>query len=361
MSPFPYQGPLEPHMVRARRELVDDLIERVSERRVTALLGPRRFGKTSVLRRVAADLIAAGTAIVWVDLYEVASLADVAARFDDALGRVTGRFAEVANRYAAAASINLGFVSLQLRAPGRDRLDPVLTFHALLDVLVRSTGDVPTMLVCDEFAGISRVTGAAGILRTRLQHHYQDLGLVFAGSEPSMMRMLFADQAQPFYAQADLVEVEPLLDIEVLDLVTTGFAATGRDAGPLPPRIVEFTEGHPQRTMQCADACWRRVAPGSTASQDTWLDGLEAVRSATADEHERLYSSLQHSEKAVMRALASGGSIFGTAAQVLDLPVGSAQHARSQLVDRGHVVRRGERYFVVDPVFADWIRRRLPT
>ena len=62
-----------------------------------------------------------------------------------------------------------------------------------------------------------------------------------------------------------------------------------------------------------------------------------------------------------MRALASGGSIFGTAAQVLDLPVGSAQHARSQLVDRGHVVRRGERYFVVDPVFADWIRRRLPT
>lgn len=360
VSPFPYQGPLDPAQLTARGELVADLTERISEHRVTALLGPRRFGKTSVLRRVAADVIAAGVAVTWVDLYEVASVADLAARFDAALARVPGRFAELATRYAAAAQINLGLVSLQLRAPGRDRPDPLLTLHSLLDVLVRSAVATPTLLICDEFSGIARVDAAAAVLRTHLQHHFQELGVVFAGSEPSMMRMLFGDQAQPFYAQADLIEIAPLTDVEVLDLVTDGFRRTDRKAGPLPRLISGFVTGHPQRAMQCADAAWRRVDPGGEASAQTWADALDDVRAATALGHERLYSALQPSERLVLRALASGGSIFGTAADVLGLAVGSAQHARRQLVDRGHLARLDDRYVIVDPVFADWIRQRFP-
>ena len=61
VSPFPHQGPLDPDAVVGRDDLVADLIERVTERRVTALLGPRRFGKTSVMRRVVDDLERAGT------------------------------------------------------------------------------------------------------------------------------------------------------------------------------------------------------------------------------------------------------------------------------------------------------------
>ena len=55
---------------------------------------------------------------------------------------------------------------------------------------------------------------------------------MFAGSQPSTMAALFTDQAQPFFAQADLVELGPMADGEVVDIVTGGFARTGRDAGP---------------------------------------------------------------------------------------------------------------------------------
>ena len=89
-SPFPYQGPLSPEQVRGRDDLVLDLLERVSERRVTALLGPRRYGKTSVLARVAAELVGGGASVVWVDLYEVTSMADVASttRLGDWYGNI---------------------------------------------------------------------------------------------------------------------------------------------------------------------------------------------------------------------------------------------------------------------------------
>ena len=360
ISPFPYHGPLQPEQVRGRFDLIADLTERVTEHRVTAMLGPRRYGKTSVLRRVAADVIGSGVAVVWVDFYEVVSMADVAARLDDALTRVPGRFAQLAAKLAAAASVNLGVVKFELRAAGEARPDPMLIVHSLLDVLTRTADDHPTLVIFDEFSGIARVDGAAGLLRTKLQNHYQRLGIVFAGSEPSMMRMLFAEQAQPFYSQADLLEIGPLSNLEVVELVSEGFAATDRDAGPLPGLISHFAGGHPQRTMQVADAAWRLVPAGGHADDTTWPDAVDNVRASTADGNERLYSGLQPGEKAVLRALASGGSIFGAAAVILDLATGTAQHARKTLTDRGHLTQVDGSYRIVDPVFADWIRHRFP-
>lgn len=359
ISPFPYQGPLEPDQVHGRRALIADLTERVTEHRVTALLGPRRFGKTSVLRRVAADVIHGGAAVVWTDFYEVASMADVAVRLDDALARVPGRFGEVAQKLAASAELNLGVVRFELKGSANERPEPLTTVHALLDVLVRAAERHPTVAIFDEFSGIARVDGGAGLLRTKLQHHYQRLGLVFAGSEPSMMQMLFSEQSQPFYSQADLVEIGPLTRAEVVDLVVDGFVDTDRSAGPLPGLIAEFAGGHPQRTMQVADASWRLVGPGEAATDLTWGEALTNVRHATADANERLYSSLQSGEQGVLRVLAGGGSVFGAAAKVLDLPTGTAQHARRKLADRGHLVAHDDKFAIADPIFADWIKYRF--
>jgi hypothetical protein len=357
-SPFPYQGPLEPAQVQGRDELIADLVERVTARRVTALLGPRRYGKTSVLRRVAADLTE--VAAVWVDLYEVTSMADVAVRFDDALGATAGRFATVARAVAAGVAINLGVVKVDLTGPARNRPDPTLTFHGLLDVLVGAARREPTLLVIDEFSSISRVDGAAGALRTALQHHYGDLGIVFAGSHPSMMRTLFTARPEPFYGQADLVEIGPLSVEAVGAIVGSGFAATGRAAGHVAGRIAGFTAGHPQRTMQLADACWRHTPPGGVAGDDAWAAALDDVRRATGEGMERLYSGYERGERSVLRAVARGGSIYGAEADLLDLSNGTATHARRALLDSGDLVAAGAGLAVVDPVLADWLRRRFP-
>jgi hypothetical protein len=358
VSPFPFQGPLEPSQVHGRSALIDDLTERITSRRVTALLGPRRYGKTSVLRRVAADLAEVTT--VWVDLYEVTSMADVAVRFDDALGTTPGRFATMARSVAAGLSIHLGVVKVQLIGPARNRPDPALTFHGLLDVLVNTALREPTLLVIDEFSSIGRIAGASGALRTALQHHYQDLGIIFAGSHPSMMRTLFTARPEPFYGQADLVEIGPLEPAAVEEIARSGFAATGRNVGGVAARIGAFAAGHPQRTMQLADACWRLTAPGATADLQTWSLALEEVRAGTAEGMERLYSGFERGERAVLRAVARSGSVYGAEADLLDLSAGTATHARRALLDTGDVAQTAAGLIVVDPLFADWLRQRFP-
>ncbi|MGH9152510.1 MAG: AAA family ATPase [Acidimicrobiales bacterium] len=357
-SPFPYHGPLEPAEVQGRDALVADLTGRIEGRRVTALLGPRRYGKTSLLRRVAAGL--AGVTTVWVDLYEVTSMPDVAVRFDDALAATTGRFAAAAGNVAAGLALNLGVVKVELTGPARHRPDPAVTFHRLLDVLVATATEEPTLLVVDEFSSIARVPGAAGALRTAVQHHYRDLGIVFAGSHPSMMRTLFTGRAQPFYGQADLVEIGPLDAAAVAGIVGSGFASTGRDSGHVAGLIGAFTGGHPQRTMQLADACWRHTPPGGSAGPATWSAALAEVRQAAAEGMERLYSGFERGERSVLRAVARGGSIYGTEAGLLELSTGTATHARRSLLDSGDLADTDAGLVVVDPLLADWLRERFP-
>ena len=357
-SPFPHQGPLAPADVRGRDALIGDLVDRVTSRRVTALVGPRRYGKTSVLLRLAAEL--PELSLVWADLYEVTSTADLVLRLDQALAESAGPFAAAARTVAASLQVTLGVARVEFSRPARQQPHPAAKLAALLDVLVRTARSTPTLLVIDEFSSIAAVSGGAGALRTALQHHYSDLGIVFAGSKPSMMRKLFGDRVEPFYAQADLVDVPALDAAAVTALVTDGFAGTGRDAGMLAGPLLAFTGGHPQRTMQLADAAWQRTAPGEAVDEQRWGAALTAVRTASAEGMERLFSHFDPAQRNVLRIVASGGSLYGTSARVLELSSSSAANAKSQLLADGDLVDTPDGVTVTDPLLADWLRTALP-
>ena len=359
-SPFPFQGPLAPEEVTGREELALDLAQRIGQRRVTALLGPRRYGKTSLLKRVTADVAQVGPETIWIDLYELSSMADLASAVDRGLAAVTGPVGRVLQDIAGSLSLRLGVLGIELSRGRRDRPDPVLAVRSLLQILVRAAERQDLVVVFDEFSGIADVDKAAGLLRTELQHHYRDLAIVFAGSQPSTMRTLFSDQAAPFFAQADLVEIGPLADAAVADIVEAGFATTGRSPGPAVPGLVAFADGHPQRAMQLADALWRLTDEGEAATAVTWEAALADVRASVDSGSERLFALLPSGQQRTLRVVASGGSVFGTAADVVDLAPGTAQGAIESLTGNGYLVRRGERPVVVDPLFADWLRRRFP-
>lgn len=354
-SPFGFHGPLPPADVIGRDDVVTDLIERVTERRPTVLIAPRRFGKTSVLGRVGADL-ADTTTVISIDLYELRSWADFAARIDDALNGVLGEARNRLDRIATSLEISLGIVKARFSRPDRPPAD--LTADRLLDLIVANAVDSPTVLIFDEFSSIVRVDGAAGLLRTKLQHHFSAIGLLFAGSEPSTMRMLFADSDQPFYAQADLLEL-PGLSPQLIDhLLDVGFEAAPPPG--LAVRLFDFTKGHPQRTMQLADAVWRQVEDSGDPAH-VWGDALTNVRSTSADGFELRFSGLSAAEQAVMRLASGDGALHGRDAELLSLSASSAVNAKRTLTDRGQIeMAKGTTVGVIDPLFADWLRRRFP-
>jgi hypothetical protein len=360
VSPFPFQGPLAPEQVAGRDELLDTLIERVTARRVTALLGPRRFGKTSVLRRVASELDQVGVTVLTFDLYEVTSPADLAVRIDDGMAAGRGPGLASLRKLVTSAEINLGMLKLSFARRSADRPDPIAVIHVLLDALVDASQRDPTVAIFDEFPAIDRIEGAAGLLRTKLQAHVQQLGLVFAGSQTALMRAMFTDVTRPFYGQADLVEIGPLSPSAVADTIEAGFEATGRDPGRLAGHVNDFAGGHPQRTMQLADAAWRNSTPGGAYDDSVWADALADVRGQTDLAHESMYSRSASSDQKALRLIANGEPLFGAAAGLVDLSPGAGQSSRDRLVDLGEISRAGSQWRLVDPLYADFIRRRLP-
>lgn len=358
LSPFPFQGPLDPRQVRGRDDLLADLARRIAERRVTALVGPRRYGKTTVLRRLASEK---GRTVVWVDLYEVTSIADVAARFDQALAVSSGGvFGSLIERIAATLSVNLGVLRIDLRGPARDRPDPALSLSALLEVLVAAASRHQTLLVIDEFSFISRIPEAAGMLRTALQHHYRELGIVFAGSQRAMMRTLFTSRSEPFYGQADLVEIGPLTQPALTEIIQKGFTSTKRKPGPVARIVYQMTGGHPMRAMQYADRCWTETPQGAVATAETAVEALDQLRRSEAEPLERIFSSFTDSEKALLRSVAVSGSVYGAEAALLGVLGGAAARARRKLVDGGDLIETGTGVKITDPFLADWIRGRFP-
>ncbi len=351
---------MPPADLRGRDRLIADLVERVSARRPTVLVAPRRFGKTSVLGAVIARLDESVT-VIRVDLYEVRSWADLAGRLDDGLAGVLGPSRPALDRVAAGLEINLGVVKAAFQRPSRPA--PDVTVDRLLDVLVAHATANATLVVFDEFSSITGVDGAAGLLRTKLQHHYAEIGLLFAGSEPSTMRMLFADTDQPFYAQADLVDVPPLDPAALADIVAAGF--DGSPPAGLAGRIHRFTGGHPQRSMQLADAAWSIVTSSGAgadalAGEHLWAEALDACRRSTASGHEIRFAGLPSADQAVMRLASTDGVLFGRDAELLALSASSARAARHRLLAVGQILERDGRVVVVDPLYADWIRNRFP-
>jgi len=355
-TPFPHQGPLAPERVRGRDALVADLVERVTARRMTALLGPRRFGKTTVLGAVAALVEEAGSSVIRLDLYETRSAADLVVRLDRAMAAGRGPVVSRLASLAIGSSINLGVFKVEFARPPAQRPDAESSLDLLLDLLVDAALAEPTLLVIDEFTGIDGVPGAAGLLRTKLQHHVEEIGVLFAGSEPSAMAAMFTDQAQPFYAQADLVEITLFTLAELTDIVDEGFARTGRVAGRLAGSIHHVTAGHPYRSMQLADAAWVRTEPGGSGDA-VWVDARQAVQRSVAPGLEVLFSTFSHAEQVVLRALATGRPLFGGTLTLFGASSGAVQAARDRLVGNGTITRDPA---IVDPLLAEWIRVTLP-
>jgi len=347
---------LAPEQVGGRSELIADLVERMTARRMTALLGPRRFGKTSVLGAVAATLEDAGTSVVRLDLYETRSSADLVVRLDRALAASKGRVGSRLASLAVGSSINLGVLKLEFARPPAQRPDADASLDLLLELLVEAAAEEPTLLVLDEFTGINGVAGAAGLLRTKLQHHVQEIGVLFAGSEPSAMAAMFTEQSQPFYAQADIIEIQPFTLAELADIVDDGFARTERRGDGLTGLVHHATGGHPYRAMQLADAAWLRTAPGGSG-EAAWAEALQAVRRTIAPGLEMLFSTFSHAEQVVLRALATGRPLFGGTLELFGASSGAVQSARDRLIGNGTLTRD---LAIVDPLLADWIRTTLP-
>lgn len=366
-SPFIFDGPLPPDRVIGRQLEADTIRTWAGEGRFMALVAPRRFGKTSLIKKVVEESANDNLTVVVADLYEVASTADLVLRLERAWSEHTPkRLRRAVTKVLAGAQVGVSIAGsgFAVTLADRPKTDPLPALHALLDLPTKigGKGAERSLVVFDEFQSVSRLVGAEAVIRSHAQHQRRHASYLFAGSEPGMVEAAFEDRARPFYGQVEMFHLDRLSPAELFGGLESRFQETARDASEVIGELIRVSEGHPQRTMLLAHLLWQQIPERGAATRQDLDTAVEAALVRIDPEARAVISGLTGIQRKVLRAVAEYGSpMAARALKSLDLLKPSAQSATPLLVSSGLIEETDLGWRVVDPFLALWLRHNYAT
>src|SRR3954452_15562287 len=307
-SPFVYEEPVAPTALIDRSAELALLADRLADARTSRLEGPRRFGKTSLVRAALAAADREGAVTVEVNFLGCVTAADVAQRIERAYaarmdGRLRRWYDGVIRTLQPTVAVTPGGVGVSAR--------PQVTAPGLLDRLalprrvLERTGR-RCAIAFDEFQEVMRIDPALpGTFRSELETHREAAGYIFSGSHPGLMRDLFADRRHAFFAQAAPVELGPLPADELADYITARFAEARRDPGDALGPLLSAAEGHPQRAMLLAHHLFEALPPRETAGVEELASAEAAGGQEAGGEIAVLWSGSTDLERRVLKVVAA--------------------------------------------------------
>lgn len=367
VNPFNYQGPVAPPLLIDRREELDALQAAAADRIAVRLAAPRRFGKSSLLEAHMSAMTATGLRAVRVDFSKVATLGDAAARVARAYAELPTDPDRIIRRWAGRLGVTATIGGAGITVAPRTRLPADESRTALLEMLdvPRALYEVdgePTIVCFDEFQDLLVADDALdGLVRSVVQRHGEVAAYVFAGSQPSLMHALFSDQERPFYGQARPLELPPLPVAEAAQDIEHLFEADGLRPGPAVDQLLEFSGGHPQRTILLAHHLYNLLEGEESTPEPAAAAALELALEETRDAHQTLWDGLSRNERVVVAALSDGQAPTGSiVADEHRIARSTLQDALERLLaDQRHVRRDATgRAYLLDPFLGEWLRRR---
>lgn len=360
-NPFIYDKPVAPVDLINRDKEADLLCRQARGGHNSRLSAPRRYGKTSLVRRVIEDVQADGLTTAYVNFYGVLSLTDVCGRIEEAYRQ------QLQGPLRAWVMSLIRTLRPVLRPPGSGvEISPQLESDAtrllmsLLDLPVKiykKTGE-RTLVVFDEFQDVlAAKTSADGLIRSKIELHSREAAYIFSGSHPGLMNELFSSKSRPFYGQARTIPIGPLGDEDLAAYIAQRFENTRRDIGDVLDPLLTLVRGHPQRALLVAHHLWEATPPGEAADHTNWESALEGVYFDVREELDATWRGLSHNEQKVLAAAANAPTEFlhKTVLDNYGLKRSTAESIAERLVAEGLLLSEPRSALIVDPLFEAWI------
>lgn len=376
-NPFEYGRELGPGELADREPEVAEVRDALLGGAKYFLIGPRRYGKTSV-HNVGAHAARERGAVVLrynVEAYQtvddmLATIVADAARvipgpIDKAAKLVESVFKRLRpqvtyNPLEQSWSASLGIETASSPVP---RLVEVL--HGVERLAAKATR--PVGLVLDEVQHLL-VEGEAAErqVRAAIQEH-RHVGYVFAGSDSRLLIAMTTDPARPFYRLGEARMLEEVARPAFRAYLRTRFARLhGRIDDAALDLILTAAEDVPYNVQSLAHHCWNALRDAGRGAILTPAM-VRDVHAATARRLDPVYSQIWLSLTAPQRralqaiVLQGGDGLFTTAiARRFRLPAATMQKSVDALVDKSICWRRlragASRLRLEDPLLAQWVR-----
>ncbi len=367
-NPYSYGGPVTGPHFAGRQEELAALVSRMSNGVSVAVTGPRRYGKTSLIRRGIEELTG-DAAVIQVNLMHCPSLDALASRLTAGAFELPGAkwrrarqaVPEFLSRVRVKPTVTFGddgkpafgFGGLDVRDASRV-LDDVYAMLASL------SATRPAVLALDEFHAIADLGVALPGMLKALGDEHPRVSLVMASSKHHLMDALVISKGAPLYNMAERLALGPI-DPEALIDYLQARASVGRKPMDISAarEICARAGAVPYDLQRLAYEVFD-VAGTQIGVEDVAVGMARVLGHEAPDFVDRL-SSLTLGQRRVLVALAAHRGVERPSSAGLAREVGYAtpagtRRAITALVEAELVIAREGAVFVADPFFAEWLR-----
>lgn len=266
-SPFPYGRMVEGLHFTGREEETNRLADNFINHINTILLSPRRWGKSSLVKKAGNLAHSQGVVMVYIDAFLMKDEEDFYKMFASAVIKATSNKLE--ERMATARHF-----SRRISPKFSMGIDPVNDFEISFDLenLSQSFEDVLNLpeklaidkhlhiVVCiDEFQSIAAFRRPK-LFQQRLRsvwQHQQNVSYCLCGSKQHMMMELFERQAMPFYKFGDVMYLDKIPLEKWVPFIIERFASSDKTiTGEQAAQIAQSVSCHSYYTQQLCHLVW---------------------------------------------------------------------------------------------------------
>jgi len=334
------------------------------------LFSPRRYGKTSLVKRIQKKLADKGSVTIFADFFGVASVDDVAGRLAKAVFVVTHskeplwkRALRTIRSFRPVLKPDLeGGISLSVEpsSAGRSGL-------SLLEETMDSLGEFisPTNtrahIALDEFQEIVILREALQVeaaMRTRIQQ--QRASYFFIGSRRRVLLGIFNERQRPFFQSAINYPLKTLPPQESVEFIKGQFTRNKRKcSAELAHKLSSQVGYHPYYSQKLAFFVYEL---SGTVTEKVIHQGIEKLILSEKPVFEALTQTLAPHQRLLLQALAKEPTQKLLANDYIRNhrlgSVGGVQHSARQIEDLDLIEKDEESglWRLVDPVFAMWLK-----
>ena len=332
---------------------------------------PRRYGKTSLVRRVQAILKRKAVNTVYIDFFGASNIEDISSRM------AAGIYASIYKKESlfkkafkffshlrpvikpdpeAGISITM---EVAKNVAGIDLLEE--TMKGLSEFLKKSTRSFNIAL--DEFQEITELKESGqieGILRSYIQHQ-KNVSYFFVGSRRRILLDIFNNRKRPFYKSAINMTLMQLPRNKVVEYLTDVFGKNGKDCPQyLAGEIYDITEGNPYYIQKLSYYVFEKAT--HRINKKTLNYALRQMLYEETPLFEAMLQNLRPGQMSFLYSLAKESTKTPFKTDYLLRhhlgSMGGVQAAIKKLVSLDYIEKTAQGWKVVDPIFALWLRNR---
>jgi hypothetical protein len=338
----------------------------------TIIISPRRWGKTSLVNKVAEQMKAnQQIRIVRMDAFSVRTQEDFYRMFAAEIIKQTATRAEEwlenAKRFLSSlvpvitmSADPMNPVSFSLKSVTQDFGEEVLT---LPERIAKEKG-INLVICIDEFQQIGEMPDTLTVqktLRSVWQHHKHTSYCLF-GSKQHMMKNLFQSRKMPFYQFGDMFFIKRIPTEKWVPFIVSRFADSGKAISPeLAQKICDAVDNYSSYVQQLA---WNVFAvSGPVVTEQDVQDGFEATMAQSVSLFVEQTANLTSYQLNLIRAICQGfHQDFGSKEVTNRFALGTKSNLaklKEALVEREIIEITESGCYIADPMFERWFTTEM--